>query len=84
VVTPYDKMARVFEEHGRDGPYNAHYDRPAVLALIGAVAGLQVLDAGCGPGFYAEELVAHGAEVVAIDVSEPMLAGGVGEAEFAT
>ncbi len=73
MATPYDEMARVFEEHGRDGPYNAHYDRPAVLALIGAVAGLRALDAGCGPGFYAEELVARGAEVVAIDVSEPML-----------
>ncbi len=50
-------MARDFEEHGQDGPYNAHYDRPAVLrAAIGAVAGLCVPHAGRGPGLYAEEL----------------------------
>jgi SAM-dependent methyltransferase len=73
VATPYDEMARVFEEHAQDSPYNAHYDRPAVLALLGAVAGLRVLDAGCGPGLYAEEPVTLGAQVVAIDVSEPML-----------
>jgi len=44
-----------------------------VLALAGEVAGARVLDAGCGPGFYAEELLARGAEVVAVDFSEPML-----------
>jgi 2-polyprenyl-3-methyl-5-hydroxy-6-metoxy-1,4-benzoquinol methylase len=32
-----------------------------------------VLDAGCGPGIYAEELVARGAEVVGFDASERMV-----------
>src|SRR3954454_15680775 len=67
-------MATVYEEHASDSAYNAHYDRPAVLRLIGDVAGLRVLDAGCGPGLYAEELVARGAEVVAVDGSAPMTA----------
>ena len=31
----YDEMANTFEEHARDSAYNAHYDRPAVLALVG-------------------------------------------------
>ncbi len=28
-----------------------------------------MLDAGCGPGLYAEELLARGAEVVGVDVT---------------
>ena len=47
----YDSMARMFEAHAADGAYNAHYDRPAVLDLVGDVQGLRVLDAACGPGF---------------------------------
>lgn len=71
--TPYDEMASAFEAHALDGAYNAHYDRPAVLALAGDVRGRRVLDAGCGPGLYAQELVARGAEVVGVDRSEAML-----------
>src|SRR3954454_7131978 len=66
-------MATVYEEHASDSAYNAHYDRPAVLALIGDVDGRRVLDAGCGPGLYAEELVARGADVVAVDGAEAMV-----------
>jgi SAM-dependent methyltransferase len=66
-------MASLYEAHAKDGPHNAHYDRPAMLALIGEVNGLQVLDAGCGPGYYAEALLARGASVVAIDESPRML-----------
>lgn len=66
-------MAATYAAHAADSPYNAHYDRPAVLALAGEVAGLRVLDAGCGPGLYAEELLARGAVVTAVDASEPML-----------
>lgn len=69
----FDGMAEVFERHAADGPYNAHYDRPAVLELVGDVRGRRVLDAGCGPGIYAEELVERRAEVVAIDGSVPMV-----------
>ena len=54
--------------------HNAFYDRPAVLSLLPDVAGWQVLDAGCGPGAYAEWLLNHGAQVVAVDANEKMLA----------
>jgi SAM-dependent methyltransferase len=74
VSTWYDEMAAAFEAHAGDGAYNAHYDRPAVLALVGDVRGRRVLDAGCGPGLYAEELVVRGAEVAAVDGSEAMVA----------
>ncbi len=70
---PYDRMGEEFLAHAEDGAYNAHYDRPAVLELLGDVAGLRVLDAGCGPGLYAEELLSRGAEVIGFDASAAMV-----------
>src|SRR5438067_807321 len=69
----YDAMGRDYAEHSADSAYNAHYDRPAVLALAGDVTGLRVLDAGCGPGLYAAEFVARGAKVAAVDASAAMV-----------
>lgn len=68
----YDAMGSAFEQHAADSAYNAHYDRPAVLAALGPVAGLRVLDAACGPGFYAQELAGRGAQVAAFDASAVM------------
>jgi SAM-dependent methyltransferase len=53
--------------------HNAFYDRPAVLSLLPPVAGSRVLDAGCGPGAYAEWLAGRGAEVLGLDVCPRML-----------
>ena len=36
----YDRMGLSFEQHAADSAYNAHYDRPAVLAALGPVRGL--------------------------------------------
>ncbi|WP_435581789.1 class I SAM-dependent methyltransferase [Amycolatopsis thermoflava] len=69
----YDVFAEEFLDHARDGFYNAHLDRPACLDLLGDVAGLRVLDAACGPGLYAEELVTRGAAVVGVDISPRMV-----------
>lgn len=69
----YDVFADEFLEHGRDGLYNAHYDRPACLDLLGDVDGRTVLDAACGPGLYAAELEARGASVIGFDVSPRMV-----------
>jgi 2-polyprenyl-3-methyl-5-hydroxy-6-metoxy-1,4-benzoquinol methylase len=63
----------VFERHAADGAYNALYDRPAVLRLLGDVRGLRVLDVGCGPGFYAEALADRGASVTAFDASPDLV-----------
>jgi SAM-dependent methyltransferase len=72
-VSVYDDMAGTYAEHAADSAYNAHYDRPAVLALVGDVAGKRVLDAGCGPGLYAQELLARGADLVGVDASAAMV-----------
>jgi SAM-dependent methyltransferase len=69
----YEPFAAAFAAHAEDGAYNAHYDRPAVLELLGDVTGLRVLDAGCGPGLYAEALVEAGAVVTAFDASPTMV-----------
>jgi SAM-dependent methyltransferase len=68
----YEAFADEFLDHAMDSLYNAHYDRPACLALLGDVAGKTVLDAACGPGLYAEELTARGADVIGFDQSPRM------------
>jgi ubiquinone/menaquinone biosynthesis C-methylase UbiE len=69
----YDVFADEFLEHARAGFYNAHYDRPACLELLGDVAGRTVLDVACGPGLYSEHLAAHGAKVIGLDQSARMV-----------
>jgi SAM-dependent methyltransferase len=70
---PYDVMGHHFAQHAEDSAYNAHYDRPAVLAALGPVRGLRVLDAACGPGIYADILIRSGAEVSGFDASALMV-----------
>jgi len=69
----YDPFAAAFARHAEDSAYNAYYDRPALLDLLGDVAGRRVLDAGCGPGRYAAELVRRGARVTGFDESDAMV-----------
>jgi SAM-dependent methyltransferase len=54
-------------------PYNALYERPAMLQLLPVMAGLHILDAGCGAGWYAEQLLLRGARVTAIDASAELV-----------
>ena len=69
----YDELAEAYAAMVDTKPHNAYYERPATLSLLPEVKGRRVLDAGCGPGAYAEWLVEHGAEVVALDANEKMV-----------
>jgi SAM-dependent methyltransferase len=69
----YETLAEVYAAAAETKPHNAYYERPATLSLLPPVQGRRVLDAGCGPGIYAEWLVDHGAEVVAFDLSPNMV-----------
>jgi len=69
----YECLAERYAALVDSKPENAYYERPATLSLLPSVEGKCVLDAGCGPGSYSEWLVAHGAKVVAIDVSPKMV-----------
>ena len=59
--------------HVNAGGVNAHYERPATIALLGEVTGRRVLEAGCGPGSLTRWLADHGAVVTAMDVSPEMV-----------
>ncbi len=69
----YEALAEAYAALIDTKPHNAYYERPATLSLLPDVHGKQVLDAGCGPGAYAEWLIRHGADVVAFDVSPTMV-----------
>jgi SAM-dependent methyltransferase len=69
----YDGMGLSFQQHAGGSAYNAHYDRPAVLAALGPLTGRRVLDAACGPGLYLRELLRRGAEVTALAASPVMV-----------
>jgi len=70
--TDYDTIAARYAAKIDERPWNAHYERPATLALLPNVSGKDVLDAGCGAGWYADWLARNGARVVAVDCSARM------------
>ena len=72
-LAAYDALAESYAALVDTKPHNAYYERPATLSLLPDVSGKRVLDAGCGPGVYAEWLAGRGAEVVAVDVNEKMI-----------
>lgn len=45
-----------------------------MLRSIGDAAGLRILDAGCGPGYYCAALSSNAASILALDASEDMIA----------
>lgn len=69
----YDVFADEYLDHAQAGLFNAHYDRPTCLGLLGDVDGAMILDAACGPGLYAHELTVRGAHVVGFDQSPRMV-----------
>jgi SAM-dependent methyltransferase len=69
----YDSVADDYATKVDNAPYNALYERPAMMALLPDLNGLRILDAGCGSGWYASQLLARGATVDAIDSSAGMV-----------
>ncbi len=70
----YDSIALAYAAYTENNVWNAHYERPASLALVGTVAGLRVLDAGCGAGAHSAALLDRGALVTGLDKSPGLLA----------
>jgi ubiquinone/menaquinone biosynthesis C-methylase UbiE len=48
-------------------------ERPAVDQLLGDLAGLRLLDLGCGSGVHSLRFAQSGADVVGVDISEKMI-----------
>jgi SAM-dependent methyltransferase len=72
-IKSYDEMAKYYENYVDTKPWNAHYERPAVLSLLPEIKGKKILDAGCAGGWYTEYLLDRGADVTAIDVNKNMV-----------
>lgn len=71
--TDYEAIADRYAAEIDRRPWNALYERPATLELLPTVTAKDVLDAGCGPGWYADWLARRGARVVAVDRSARMV-----------
>ncbi|UKE73363.1 class I SAM-dependent methyltransferase [Xanthomonas graminis] len=69
----YDGFAEAYAQDNEINAWNAYYERPAILSMAGDVAGRHVLDAGCGSGAHAAELIDQGAFLTGIDNSASML-----------
>lgn len=69
----YDAIADGYAAGVETAPYNALYERPAMLAMLPPVDGRRILDAGCGSGLYCELLLDRGAHVTGVDESARML-----------
>ena len=70
----YDSFAEAYSAENEISLVNAYYERPAMLALAGDVAGRRILDAGCGSGPLTAALRDRGAVVTGVDASAAMLA----------
>jgi ubiquinone/menaquinone biosynthesis C-methylase UbiE len=72
-VNDYDSFAEVYSAENEVNLHNAYYERPAMLALAGNVAGRRILDAGCGSGPLSAALRDRGAMMTGFDKSAGML-----------
>jgi SAM-dependent methyltransferase len=73
VANDYDTFAVAYAAENETSLANAYYERPAILALAGDVAGRRILDAGCGSGPLSAALRDRGAIVTGIDSSAKMV-----------
>ena len=73
VANDYDSFAEAYSAENEANLINAYYERPAILALAGDVAGRRILDADCGSGPLFAALRDRGAVVTGIDSSTGML-----------
>ena len=65
----YESIAGKYAATVDTKPWNANYERPALISLLPPLERAKVLDVGCGPGWYADYLVGQGAEVTAFDLN---------------
>lgn len=71
--THYDQFAEAYTVANAEGFFNAWYEKPAMLRLLGEVGGQRILDAGCGSGPMSVALMRAGADVSGFDASAAMI-----------
>jgi ubiquinone/menaquinone biosynthesis C-methylase UbiE len=73
--TAWDDAADAYERgqaSGRDY-YRHEFFGPVQVTMCGEVAGLHLLDVGCGSGYFAREMARRGAHVVGVDIAPRMI-----------
>ncbi len=70
----WEKIAPQYVSIVDQAPHNLMYERPAMCSLLGNLAGCEVLDLGCGSGYYLEyALNAGAASVTGVDGNADMI-----------
>lgn len=69
----WNTLGKEWFELAQTGESRVHFIMPYTLAKLGDVAGKKILDLGCGEGGYSRALAKKGAQVVAVDCSEPAI-----------
>jgi SAM-dependent methyltransferase len=70
-TTSYDSIADMYIAHTeRPESWNNLYERPYMISQFPSFKGKNILDLGCGSGFYTEYALRQGAYVTAIDISK--------------
>jgi SAM-dependent methyltransferase len=73
-----DEVAEAYDEKrfSRGGRLIDRREREAVLHALGPVEGREILEIACGTGRFTAMLADRGADIVGLDISEPMLQQG--------
>ena len=69
----YVAFAEAYARENENGLFTRWYARPAVLDMLGSVAGRRILDAGCGSGPLLADLMKRDASVAGFDASPAMI-----------
>jgi 2-polyprenyl-3-methyl-5-hydroxy-6-metoxy-1,4-benzoquinol methylase len=70
----FEKIAKKYADKVDDKAIHVYYERPHLWSLLpNSLAGLNILDIGCGSGWYSEQLIKAGANVTALDGSATMV-----------
>jgi ubiquinone/menaquinone biosynthesis C-methylase UbiE len=73
-IGKYDSFADKYAAEVDQRPFHIYYERPGTWSLLPKqLKGLNVLDIGCGSGWYAEHLIKSGCQVTAMDLNAHMV-----------
>ncbi|HTK89581.1 MAG TPA: class I SAM-dependent methyltransferase, partial [Verrucomicrobiae bacterium] len=75
VLASWNRVADAYAHGQASGIdyYRYEFFGPAQLAVCGEVVGREILDVGCGNGYFARALARRGARVAGIDISPRMI-----------
>jgi SAM-dependent methyltransferase len=76
VAEYWNNNAAAWTDHVRRGfdVFRLELNNPSFFELIGDIAGLDVLDAGCGDGYNTRLFARRGARLTGVDIADAMLA----------